>query len=98
MNQAVEMPGRLLNLVTHIIITVEIKDVSDKIKSVLVVLNVCVESRQIEPVCEIVFVDFAIVLIASRRDKLFRSELATILASSINWETSLLVQKTRARG
>ena len=79
-DQAVEMPGRLLNLVTHIIITVEVKDVSDKIKSVLVVLNVCIESRQIEPVCEIVFVDFAIVFVASRRDELFRNGLATILA------------------
>ena len=74
------MPGRLLNLVTHIIITVEIKDVSDKIKSVLVVLNVCIESRQVEPVCKVVFINFAIVLITSRRDELFRAGLATILA------------------
>ena len=73
------MPGRLLNLVTHIIITVEIEDVGDKIKSVLVVLNVCIESRQVEPVCEVVFVDFAIVLVTSRRDELFRNGLATIL-------------------
>lgn len=78
------MPGRLLDLVTHIIIAVEVKHVSDKIKSVLVVLNICIESRQIEPVCEVVFVDFAIVFIASRRDELFRDGLATILAYVIN--------------
>lgn len=39
------MPGRLLNLVTHIIVTIEVKDVSDKVERVLVVLNVSVESR-----------------------------------------------------
>ncbi len=74
------MPGRLLDLITHVIITVKVKDVSDKIKSVLVVLNVGIESRQVEPVCEVVFVDFAIVFVASRRDELFRNGLATILA------------------
>ena len=80
MNQAVEMPSRLLNLVTHIVITVEIKDVSDKIKSVLVVLNVCIESRQIKAVCKVVLVDFAIVFVTSRRNELFRNGLATLLA------------------
>lgn len=79
MNQAVEMPGRLLDLVTHIIIAVEVKDISDKIKSVLVVLNVCIESCQVEPVCEVVFIDFAIVFVASRRDELSRNRLVTIL-------------------
>ena len=59
------MPSRLLNLITHIIVAVEIEDVSDKIKSVLVVLNVSVKSGQVEPVCEVVFINLAIVLVAS---------------------------------
>lgn len=92
------MPGRLLNLITHIIIAVEVKDVSDEIKSVLVVLDVSIESRQVEPVREVVFVNFAIVFIASRRNELFQNGLATILVQLINQETALQVHKSFARG
>ena len=74
------MPGRLLNLITHIIIAVEVKDVSDKIESVLIILDVSVKSCQVEPVREIVLVDFAIVFVASGRDELFRDELVTFPA------------------
>ena len=74
------MPGRLLNLITHIIIAVEVKNVSDEIKSVLVVLDVSIEPRQVEPVCEVVFVNFAIIFVAPRRNELLQDGLATILA------------------
>jgi hypothetical protein len=45
MDQAVEMPSRLLNLLPHILIAVKVEDISDKIKGVLVVLDVGIESR-----------------------------------------------------
>lgn len=64
------MPCRLLDLLSHVIITVQIKDVSDEVKSVLIILDICVEPSEIEAVCEIVFVDLAEVFIASRRYEL----------------------------
>ena len=74
------MPSRLLNLIPHIIIAVEVIDGSVEIKSVLVVLDVSILAGEVEAVCEVVFVNFAIVFVASRRNELFRDRLATILA------------------
>lgn len=64
------MPCRLLNLFSHIIVTVEVKDIGDEIKSILIILDICIEPSKVEPVCEVVFVDLAEVFIASRRDEL----------------------------
>ena len=72
------MPCRFLNLFSHIIVTVQVKDIGDEIKSVLIILDICIESSKVESVCEVVFVDLAEVLIASRRD-----ELRTNLSASV---------------
>ena len=64
------MPCRFLNLLSHIIVTVQVKDVSDEIKSVLVILNIRVEPSKVKAVCEIVFVDLAEIFIAPRGDEL----------------------------
>ena len=60
------MSGRLLYLLPHIFVAIKVEDICDKVKGVLIVLNVGIQSSQIEAVCEVVFVDFAEVLIASR--------------------------------
>ena len=72
------MPSRLLNLLPHIVIAVKVKDISNKIEGVLVVLNIGIESSQVEAVREVVFIDFAEVLIASRRDELYTNPLITV--------------------
>lgn len=78
MDQAVQMPSRLLNLLPHIVIAVQVKDVSNEVKGILVVLNVGIESGQVEAVREVVFIDFTEILVASRRDELYKNPLATV--------------------
>ena len=73
MNQTVEVPRRFLYLLAHVIVAVKIKDISDKVESVLIVLDVGVEASQVEAVGEVVFVDLAEVFIATRRDELYLS-------------------------
>jgi hypothetical protein len=62
--EAVKVPGRLLNGLTHLIVALEIEDISDEIQCVLIVLNFGVETCQVEPVGKVVLVDFAEVLVA----------------------------------
>lgn len=78
MDQAVQVPCRFLDLFSHVIVTVQIKDISDEVKSVLIILDIRIESSQIEAVCEIVFVDFTKVFIASRRDELHADLSASV--------------------
>ena len=70
------MASRLLNLLPHLIITVEIKDICDEVESVLVVLDIGVEACEVEAVGKVVLVNFAKVLIAARRDELENTTLA----------------------
>lgn len=69
-NKAVKVPGRFLDCLAHLIVAVEVEDVGDEVKCVLVVLDLGVESSQVEPVGEVVLVDLAEVLISSRRYEL----------------------------
>ena len=64
------MSCRFLDLLSHVIITIQVENVSDEVKSVLIVLDICIEASKVEAVGEIVFVDFAEVFIASRRYEL----------------------------
>ena len=70
MYQPVQMPGRLLNLLSHIVVAIQIKDVGDEVKSILVVLDVGVETGEVEAIGQVILVDFAEVLVASGGDKL----------------------------
>lgn len=65
MNEAVEVTGRAFNFLTHLVIAIVIKDVSDQVQSVLVMLNVDIETCKIEAVGDIVFVDLAKVFVAT---------------------------------
>ena len=73
------MASRLLNLLPHLVVTVEIEDICDEVKSVLVILDVGVEPREVEAVGKVVLVNFTKVLIATRRDELDNKMLAIIL-------------------
>lgn len=69
-NKSVKVPSRFLDCLAHLIITVEVEDICDEVKCVLVVLDLGIESSQVESVGEVVLVDFAEVLISPRRYKL----------------------------
>lgn len=75
MHQPVEMPSGLLDLLAHVIVAVEIKDVGDEIKRVLVVLDFRVETCEVEAVGEVVLVDLAEIFVAARGDELFQERL-----------------------
>lgn len=64
------MPCRFFDLLSHIIVTIQVEDISDKIKSVLVVLDICIEPSKIKAVREVVLVNLAEVFVASRRNEL----------------------------
>lgn len=72
------MARRLLNLLPHLIVTVEIEDICDEVKSVLVILDIGVEACEVEAVGKVVLVNFTKVLIATRRDELENETLAII--------------------
>lgn len=64
------MPRRLLNLLPHIVVAVVVENIGDEIERILVVLDVCVQAREVEPVSQVVLVDFAKVFVAARGDEL----------------------------
>lgn len=66
MHESVEVSGTLLNLLTHVVVDLHVKDIGHQIKRVLVVLNFRVEASEVETIGQVVFVDLAIVLIAAR--------------------------------
>lgn len=76
MHKTVEMSGTLLDLLAHVIVDLHVKDIGHEIERILVVLDFRVKASQVEAVGQVVFVDFAVILIAARRDELFRDELA----------------------
>ena len=76
-NEAVQVTSRLLDLFAHIVVAVQIEDVGDKVESILVVLNFCVETREIEAVGQVLLVDFAEVFVSAGRNKL-RLALAVV--------------------
>ena len=65
-HKAIKMSGRLFYRFSHLIIAVEIKDIGHKIQRILVVLDIGIQSSQIEAVCQVVFVDLAKVFVATR--------------------------------
>ena len=60
------MSRGFLNLLSHLVIAIEIEDIGDEIESVLVILDVGVEACQVEAVGEVVLIDFAEVFISAR--------------------------------
>ena len=67
------MSGRLFYLLSHIIVAVEVKNICDQVQSIIIILNFCVETSQIEPVRQVLLVDLAKVFISSNADELYNT-------------------------
>lgn len=69
-DETVQVPGGFFYRLPHLVVAVEIKDVRDEVKSILVVLNFRVEAGKVEAIRQVVLVDLAKILVAARRYKL----------------------------
>lgn len=78
MHKTVQVSGRFFNLLTHVIIAVEVKYVGDEIEGILVVLNIHVDASKVESVGKVVFIDLAIVFVSTWRNELRRKMLVAI--------------------
>jgi hypothetical protein len=65
MNQAIEVTSRLFDLLTQNIVGVEIENIGHKIKSILVVRDLGVQTREVEPISQVVLINFAKVFVAT---------------------------------
>jgi hypothetical protein len=74
MHQAVKVACALLDLLPHVVVDFHVKDVGHQIECILVVLHFCVQSSQVEAICEVILVDFAEVFIAACRYELERCQ------------------------
>lgn len=74
-DKAVKVAGRLLDGLAHVIVAVEVEDVGDQVERILIVLDFGVQAREVEPICEVLLVDLAEVLVTSGGD-----ELAEVIA------------------
>lgn len=69
-HQSVKVASALLNLLPHVVVDFHVENVGHKVEGILVVLHFCVQSSQVEAICEVVLIDFAEVFIAACRYKL----------------------------
>ena len=60
------MSSRLLYLLSHIVIAVKVEDIRNQIKGVLVVLDIGLETSEVEAICQVILVYLAEVLISAR--------------------------------
>jgi hypothetical protein len=65
MHQPVKVACALLDLLPHVVVDFHVEDVGHQIEGILVVLHFCVQSSQVEAICEVVLIDFAEVFIAA---------------------------------
>lgn len=57
------MPRRLLDRLPHVVITIEVENISHQVEGILVVLDVRVEAGEVEPVGKVVFVYLTEILV-----------------------------------
>lgn len=72
------MSRRVFDLLSHIVIAVEIEDVCYEIECILVILYIRIETSQIEAVGKVVFVYLAEIFVAARRDELAESRISQL--------------------
>jgi hypothetical protein len=65
-DEAIEMPRRLLDLLPQVIIRIVIEHICNQIQSILVMLNLSVQTRQVESVRQVFLVDLAEIFVAAR--------------------------------
>lgn len=59
------MSGRFLDLLAHVVFTVQIEDIGDQVEGILVVLYIGIQAREIEAVRQVIFIDLAEVFVAA---------------------------------
>lgn len=69
-HQSIKVASALLDLLPHVVVDFHVEDIGHEVECILVVLHFCVQSSQVEAICEVVLVDFAEVFIAACRYKL----------------------------
>jgi hypothetical protein len=95
MYKAVEMAGRFLYRFSHVIVTVEIEDVRDQVKGILIVLNFRVKACQVETIGKVILVNLAEVLIAAGRNELWTKGVSTRTISLIE---QIISRQSQANG
>lgn len=70
MDKTIEMTGRLFDLLSQIIIGIEVEDIGHKVERILIVGDLSVQTSQVEAIRQVVLVNLAEILISSGRDKL----------------------------
>jgi len=79
MYEAVQLPGRVLYLISELVVAVHVEDVGDEVEGILVVADLEIEACEVEAVGEIIFVDLTEVLVALGGEELGEAIL------SVNW-------------
>jgi hypothetical protein len=78
------MPRTLFNLFPHLIVAFDIQYVGNKFQSILVVLNLRLQTSEVESVREVVFIDLAKVFVAACCYKLFTTIVSTPLFNYVS--------------
>lgn len=64
------MPGGFFYRLAHLVVAVEVEHIGYQVQRILVVLDLRVQTRQVEAVCQVLLVNLAKVLVAAGRDEL----------------------------
>ena len=78
MYQTIKMPCRLLDLVSHLIVTVKVEDICNHVQRILVILNIRIQAGKIEAICKVVLVYLTEILITAGRDELYDIRVSVI--------------------
>lgn len=70
MHQTIEVSCTSLDLITHIVVYLHVKDICDEIQCILVVLDLSIESCEVESIREVVLIYLAIVLVTTSCNEL----------------------------
>lgn len=88
MHQTVKMTSRFLNLLSKIIVGIEVEDVGHKVKGILIVWDLGVEPREVESIGQVILVNLTEILVTSRRDELQRSNRLALFIQRIRTKPS----------
>lgn len=96
MHEPVQMPRRLLNRLAHFIVAIEIKYIRHQVQRILIILHFSIQPRQVKPIREVIFVDFAKVLIAAGRDELLtKRQVSTNTQYNVNKSSDVMRIRVR---
>jgi hypothetical protein len=64
------MPSRLLNLLSEVVVRIQIENVCHQVQRILVILDLRIQTCQVESIRKIFLINLAEIFISSRRYKL----------------------------